>query len=122
MLNPHRGETEVPGIGVIRFDWDAIARLVDEFGAGFDSVISQAIVEADVEVLAKTVAIGAVDAITPEFVADVSPPITPTANAIMKALNLAFHGTEGAPAAERDENPPPWTLLVRGVKRLLRRG
>lgn len=103
MLNPHRGETDLAGVGVLRYTWDGIARLKSELGDNFDERISDATVRIDVDVLAVAVAVGSGK--TPGEVMAISPAIVPTSRAVIAALNLAFHGTEGAPRASAAANP-----------------
>lgn len=96
-MNEHRGAVEIPGIGAIRYDWDAIGRLVAEFGHDFDVKITKASVTYDVDTIAAFIAAGSTAS-----VADVkraSPPLAVAVAGVMAALNLAFHGTGKAPPA-----------------------
>lgn len=106
MPNAARGEVEVPGVGVIRYDWNAIANLIAEFGEDFDTAISTAAQKLDVDVIARAAAIGMVDT-TAEDIKAAAPPIVPTVAAVLEALNLAFHGQREAPPAGdgTDSNP-----------------
>lgn len=103
MPNAHRGATSAPGLGELRYDWDAIARLVDVFGNDFDAKITAAALATDLDTIAKAAAIGCGK--TAEQVKALSPTITPTVQAIMAALNLAFTGKREAPPVA-GENPP----------------
>lgn len=106
MRNEYRGEQYVPGLGTLNYDWDAIARLIDSFGQSFDAKLSEAMVSNDLDAIATAVAIGLGGGVTPDDVKKASPPIVPTVNAVMIALNLSFHGSKEAPAATGDGNPP----------------
>lgn len=120
MRNTYRGEQDIPGLGTLKYDWDAIARLIDAFGQSFDTKLSEAMVSNDLEAIATAVAIGLGGEWTPEAVKQASPPIVPTVSAVMVALNLSFHGSKEAPAATGDENPPTpptGTRLQRRAKR-----
>lgn len=107
MRNAHRGEVTLPGLGTLRYDWDGLARLIGEFGQDFDSVVAKASASMDVDTIAKAVAIGLGGDVTAEDVKRASPPIVPAVQAVMRALNLAFHGDEkgAAPADQADANP-----------------
>lgn len=113
-----RNEREVPGLGTLRYDWHAIGRLVEEFGQDFDAAISKASVLTDIDAIAKAVAIGLGDGISAEDVKRASPPIVPTVQAVMEALNLAFHGQKGAPPADGKavSHPPRTSLPPRGKR------
>lgn len=115
--NTHRGEQSVPGLGVLTYDWDAIARLIDAFGQSFDTKLSEAMVSNDLDAIATAVAIGLGGETTPEDVKRASPPIVPTVNAVMVALNLSFHGKKEAPAATGDGNPPRTSSAKRAKRR-----
>jgi hypothetical protein len=93
----------LPGIGEIRYDWDGVSRLIAEFGDDFDKTISDAGTRMDLESIAKALAIGSGKDVSE--VKAVSPPIVKAIEAVMLALNIAFYGQEGAPAANADENP-----------------
>lgn len=103
--NQYRGEQTVPGLGVLKYDWDAIARLIDAFGQSFDSKLSEAMVANDLDAIAIAVAIGLGGEMTADDVKRASPAIVPTVNAVMLALNLSFHGDVEAPAASGGGNP-----------------
>lgn len=98
-----RNAVDVPGVGTLRYDWDAIERLIAELGADFDARISKAAQTLDVGVLALVVAIGA--GVSVDDVKRASPPITPTFGAVIAALNLAFHGQQEAQPSDGDANP-----------------
>lgn len=105
MANEYRGEVNVPGIGPLRYDWDGVARLTSEIGEDFETEISKAAgVSLNMNIIAKAVAIGS--GLTVDEVKAASPPIVPTVQAVMAALNLAFHGKEGAVPTTGNENPP----------------
>jgi hypothetical protein len=112
--NAYRGETSVPGLGTLRYDWDAVAKLIAEFGQDFDANISKSMAKMDLETIAKAVAIGL--GITPEEVKRAAPPIVPTINAVMIALNLSFHGKSEAPVATGG-NPPKRSAVTSSRKR-----
>lgn len=109
----------MPGLGVLSYDWDAVARLVAALGSDFDTKITQAALETDMETLATAVAIGLGESV--EYVKDISPPITLTVAAVMEALNLAFNGQREASPADGSENPPAAiSSRKRGSKRTAR--
>lgn len=116
--NTYRGELDG-----LRYDWHAIAKLIDTFGNDWDVKFTEAAATMNTEVIAQFVAIGS-DA-TVDDVMKASPPITPTIGAITQALNLAFHGTKEAPHVEADENPPMmtegtwWSRLVALLSKLV---
>jgi len=99
MTNSYRGEIDVKGVGQLRFTWDRIAQLRDELGGDFDEKITKAAMENDVVTMAAVVAIGT--GLSAEKVNEASPPIIPTFNAIIAALNLAFHGETQAPKVSK---------------------
>lgn len=105
----------------LRYDWQRIERLVAELGENFDAKISDAVRTNDLDTLALAVSIGCDDGATVDEIKAESPAIVPTVQAVMTALNVAFHGTKEAPAATGDENPPWWVSLWRRVKRLFGR-
>lgn len=105
MPNTARGEQDIPGLGTLRYDWNAIARLIDAFGESFDATLSEAMMKNDLEAVATAVAIGLGGDWTADAVKEASPPIVPTINAVMVALNLSFHGQKEAPPAAAG-NPP----------------
>lgn len=107
MPNKYRGEVSVPGVGVLKFDWDRVAALVTELGQDFDARISQAAVTMDLDTMATAVAIGTGK--TAEDVRKASPPIAATFDALSEALNRAFHGAKEAPPANGKANPPKAT-------------
>jgi len=116
--NAHRGEVAIEGLGTLRYDWHAIARLVDEFGKDFDTKLSAAARDFDVDVIAAAVAIGLGGEATVDDVKRAAPPLVPTVAAVLDALNLAFHGQREAPPANGDANPPRKTSsATRGGKR-----
>jgi hypothetical protein len=94
------------GLGTLRYDWHAIARLVDEFGKDFDSKLSAAARDFDIDVIARAVVIGLDNGATVDDVKRAAPPIVPTVAAVLDALNLAFHGQREALPADGDANPP----------------
>lgn len=106
-----RNLREVPGVGVLSFNWDAIARLVETFGQDFDAKLSEAFIHSDVRTIAQAVAIGTGK--TVDEIMLLSPPIVATSNAISVALNLAFHGPKGAPPAKGESNPPRWISWIK---------
>ena len=116
MPSSKQGYATVPGVGTVAFTWDRIAQLIDAFGVEFDTKISTAARNSDVATLAAIVAIGNGD-MTADEVMQASPPIQPTTEALITALNYAFHGTAGAPQLA-DENP---TIAARLLTSLVRR-
>lgn len=119
MPNTYRGEREITGVGTLRYDWDAVARLVDAFGPDFDAKLGAAFIHTDMSVIARAVAIGTGK--TEDEIKAACPPIMPTINAIHAALNLAFHGQGKAPPVTPGEsNPTGWILWIWRVARRLR--
>jgi len=110
----------VPGVGAVAFTWDRMAQLVDALGPEFDTKITAAALGTDVKVIATAVAIGH-GGLSPDEVMRMSPPVQPTINALLEALNLAFHGQKVAPHVA-GENPTMarrvLTLLVAPFRRL----
>lgn len=106
MPNEKRGEVHLAGVGVIRFDWDAIANLKAQFGDNFDQAVSDAVQSLDVTAMSEILAAGTT-AMTAAQIRKASPPVMEAGNAILTALNLAFHGERKAPPAKDDgtENP-----------------
>lgn len=120
MPNPYRGEITVPGLGVLIYNWDAVAQLVAALGSDFDAKITAAATATDIKTIALAVAVG-----TGKTVAEVmtaSPPYVPTAMAVIAALNVAFNGVKGAPPVA-DANPPRSTAsrLISSLRRALGR-
>lgn len=109
----------MPGVGAVAFTWDRIAQLVDALGPEFDSQISAAAINTDIAVIAQAVSIGNGE-LTPADVVKLSPPITPTVNALLEALNLAFHGRRVAPQVA-DENPTMARRVTTSLTRLFKR-
>lgn len=122
MPNLHRGEVALGDLGTLRYDWNAIAALVAEFGQDFDSKLSAAARDFDIDVIARAVAIGLNNDKTADDVKREAPPIVPTVAAVLDALNLAFHGQREAPPADGNANPPrtqgsKTSSATRGAKR-----
>lgn len=121
--NALRGEVYVEIAGQpmrLRYDWDAVARLKSELGEAFEIRVSDAIRTWDVDTLSVVLSIGLRHEhpeATPEAIRAASPPLGPCQQAIIEALNLAFHGTTEVPD-QPDENPPKaadswWKKLAR---------
>lgn len=119
MPNAVRGEVELPGLGVIRFNHDALARVRDVLGPEWDKVLSDAMLTHDMETIDKVVAIGLGKSF--EEVWAFSPPVVPTIEAVMVALNLAFHGQREAPR-DADENPPVLQGIISRMRSVLHTG
>lgn len=118
MANSYRGQVELDIAGrrrTLRYSWAAILALREEFGDGFDSALTDAMMQMDLPRISTAIAIGLRED-WPDCTADdvmrASPPISPSLAAVQKALELAFHGPEGAPP-ERPENPllAAWSRL-----------
>jgi len=110
-VNGHRGEVVVE-IGetprIIQLDWAALARLRD---AGVDNLfveLDRVLVEMDVERLAVLLSIALQKHwpdVSAEAILDASPPFHPIYEALSKAVNLAFFGTDEPPVVEDIQNP-----------------
>lgn len=109
-MNPYRGEVALELDGkphVLRFTWSALVQLRADFGSDFDTRLSAAMLDLDLEAIAKALAIGLRHAhpdITPARVMDGSPTITAATDALQTALRLAFHGP-GEVVAKASQNP-----------------
>lgn len=117
MSNRYRGETllEIGGKErVLRFTWDAIARLRSAHGEDFDRMIVRAIDSKDVTFLAEVIGVAA--GMDPAEVMAGSPPLVLAGNAIVEALRHSYHGQEG-----KTENPPAARRLATWWKLLMRR-
>ena len=121
LTNGYNGEASlvVPGRGEcrVRYSWDAIARLKTDLGDDWDTAISKAMLAADLDVIAKALAIGLREGwpdVTPDAVKAANPPIALAYSAVRQALNLAFLGTVEAPAAP-DQNPPKRGQIARAL-------
>lgn len=85
----------------MRFDWSALLRLREELGENYLERIEACVEDGALDVLASAVAAG-----TGREVGDVlaeSPPVNPTYAALIKALELAMFGEDGAGPAEGGE-------------------
>jgi hypothetical protein len=124
LTNQYRGDVGITGLGVLRFDWERLARLVALLGPDFDTKLSKAATNYDLDTVAQAVSIG-LGGLDPDRIKAHSPPIVPTVAALMAALNLAFHGAKEPPPVTAGENPPRMkraatSLPKRGKKRSAR--
>jgi hypothetical protein len=109
--NGHRGDVPFRIGGekhILWFGWSGIALLQEILGTEFDVRINQAIGTLDLQVLAKTLAIGLRNSwpgVTAEMVIDASPPIVSATEAIALGMKRTFHGMGEVPALP-DQNPP----------------
>ena len=108
MINYYRGaiEVDIDGPRQLRFGWDALARLSSELGQRYDQVILRAAESGDVDVLAKVLAIGLNDQLTPEQIKEISPPVDIVSRAILAALSLAVWGSIEPPEEEEQTEVP----------------
>lgn len=104
-INKYRGDVALPGLGILRYDWERIGKLISMLGPTFDTKIAQAAMHLDLDTIANVLAVGLGD-VSAEEIKRQSPPVKTCIDAINTALSLAFNG-EGTPPAERAENPPP---------------
>lgn len=119
-VNPHVGEVPVEIGGetyTLHFTWDAIAKMDNEFGTDGHDMDNP-------EHLAKIVAIGLQKNhpyMTEAKVREASPPIQPTVEAVVTALNYAYYGPLKARKASsnRPREARQWRTLLR---RLFGRG
>lgn len=122
MMNLYRGEIPLL-IGdkeyVLRFTWDAIAKLRSEHGEDFDQRIIGAIDSKDVAFLAGVIAVAA--GLEPAEVMAGSPPLVTAGKAVVAALRHAYHGREGTPANPLEARQPAtwWSRLMRRLSGLV---
>ena len=109
--NAHKGDVTLKIAGkrnVLRYDWEAIGKLKSELGSEFDREIARAAMEIDLPVIAKALAIGLErhhsGELTEKKIVKISPAVSPTTEAVNRAISFAFHGTEEPPELE-NENP-----------------
>jgi len=122
MQNNYTGEVPIK-IGretlTLVYDWEALSVIHTRFpGAEIGALIS----DAGPRALAAMVAIGLARH-HPEWteaeVMKASPAVRPTVNVVVRAINIAYHGSEDLP---EDVAPnPPMRRLIRWVARLLTR-
>lgn len=98
----------MPGVGVLVFKWDAIARLISELGPDWEQKIARVPANHDLSTLAVAVAVGTGKSY--DEIMELSPPIFPTITATVAALNLAFHGKRESPQVAAENPPRPKTL------------
>jgi hypothetical protein len=98
------GGVELAGLGVLKFDWERLAKLVDVLGPDFDTKLSKAALNYDLQTItvAISIGLGGVDA---DEIKRASPPLISAVGALMAALNIAFHGGK-EPPQDAGENPP----------------
>lgn len=104
--NAHRGELTIEIDGdahVLRFTWDAIARLQEAFGERYDQALTKAFHAQNVEVVAQVVSIGTGGSVSPEQVREASPPLVHAIGACMDALHRAYYGADGPPTEDDSE-------------------
>ena len=112
--NPYRGEVEIKMGGedfILRFDWNALARLREKYGQKYEEKVNQAFHVLAVADLAEIAAIGLAghhEGITPDKVMELSPPVLPFYRALQEAFLLSLLGPEDDGAADDDaeENEP----------------
>ncbi len=106
----------------LRYDWAALKQLRERVGIDFEARINRAAIDLNLEVVAETIAVGLSDpAMTADAVFRASPPILPALEAVRRAMNVAFRGTEEAPVdrtARPPESPAARMTLWRKLRRL----
>ena len=121
-MNPniHTADVEIILLGKpykVRYDWAAIAQLKAELGDKFDTVIAEASVDWNMQVIATALEIGLTrhhpNELTAEKIHAISPPVLPMTKAINEGFNMAFHGSLEVP--EDDDHP---TMLTRLIKKI----
>ncbi len=122
MPNRYRGETllEIGGQErVLRFTWDAIAKLRGAHGEDFDKLIIMAVDSKDVTFLAEVIA--AATGMEPAEVMAGSPPLVLAGRAIVEALRHSYHGQEGKPENPLEARRPAtwWKWLMRRLSGLV---
>ena len=106
LVNPHKSEVGLVLDGeqyILRFSWDGLARLDDEFGSRYDRVITEAATAGNVRVLAKVLAVGLEPPLTPERIMELSPPVEEVSRSILTALSSAVWGKAGPPVSEEED-------------------
>ena len=107
---------------VLRYDWEAIGKLVTVLGKDFEQEMGRAAVEMDLPVIAKALSIGLLchqpGELTDLDIMEMSPPLVAVHDAINRAITLAFHGTTEVPV---DENPPRAARVLRWLTTPLRK-
>jgi len=97
--NDHTGTVYLAVDGgevALRYDWEAIADLHGEYGKEWEGEVQRIIVELDSQGLANILAMGTDQ--SAEWWMDQSPAFVPMAQAVQKALHLAFFGAGGVEA------------------------
>lgn len=122
MENFYAGRTEITIAGkglILCFDWEALAAIRTRFGKAADE-LGTLITGSGPKPLAAILAIGLARH-HPEWteaeVMKASPPIRPTVDAVVRAINIAYHGTPEPPEAIREN--PPMRRLIQWAARLL---
>lgn len=105
--NPIRGTVgiEIGGaIHELRFNWDRLARLQAEFGAGREylNALDEILKGMDFEKIARVLQIGIGGGLTVQAITEGSPPIMAATAAIQKALLYALYGPDHK--ARSDDN------------------
>lgn len=102
--NKHRGDIVIEMDRkkyVLRYDWEAVGKLITDLGPDFDEKIAKATIQMDLSVIAETLVIGLQrhhpGKLTAKDIIGLSPPIVSTTDAVNKAISLAFYGTTEAP-------------------------
>ena len=98
---------------VLRYDWQALARLRTEFGKDYNEVVGRACQEGDPDVLARALACGLVPAVGAEEVLKASPAMLKVTSAIDLALKYAYFGAEEVPDIGEDPTQRPRGTLLR---------
>jgi hypothetical protein len=118
--NAHKGEVSLLLGGkehIVLYDWNALAKVQAQLGTDFDRKLAEATTQMNVAVLADVLSAGLErhNAMTADEIKAASPPVMDVVMAIIKAMNIAFHGTT-TPAkeakADAEENPPRTSSLT----------
>lgn len=121
MQNAYKGLSEIQ-IGsetlTLCFDWEALAAIRSRFGKGAE--LGSLVTGSDPRPLAAITAIGLAlhhPGWTEDAVMKASPPVAPTVAAVVRAINIAYHGTPEPP--ETSAENPPMRRLFNWAARLL---
>lgn len=125
MDNRYTGAVEIVIAGkthVLRYDWDALAKLKTEFGKDYNEVLGVACREGDTDVLARALMAGLSPAVGLDDIKKASPPLLVVTVAIDTALKYAYFGSkEIPPLAGNPLERPKETLLSSLLRRLFGR-
>lgn len=116
--NAYTGEVMVETAGgpvPLRFDWRAIGALRSHLGDEWETRMQEALINLDAERLAMILEIGSGK--PADWWLQMSPPFMPTADAVQRAIGVAFFGP-GAP----ERNPMKARALLTRLQRALKLG